>query len=243
MSLTCGYSSPRSDGDANSQVTGARVQVPLGHEPFGHDAMLPALRLTGPRRADLNKLPNLRRLLTAELAAARRCRTAGSGAFSRRVWCCAEPARLGVNAAGLLRRRVFGACLAAVAGQSSRRVVRTGRLVRTAPDRPEGPRPSGPDPQPPVEPQARQEAICEQDEDKPIGVSENARRSGRLFCGEEERLSARRGRPATGSGESVIPAGTACALPGRRRAGGQVRCGPLLEDECGAQPGYLENLP
>ncbi len=51
MSLTCGYSSPRSDGDTNSQVTGARVQVPLGHEPFGHDAMLPALRLTRPRRA------------------------------------------------------------------------------------------------------------------------------------------------------------------------------------------------
>jgi len=144
MSLTCGYSSPRSDGDANSQVTGARVQVPLGHEPFGHDAMLPALRLTGPRRADLNKLPNLRRLLTAELAAARRCRTAGSGAFSRRVWCCAEPARLGVNAAGLLRRRVFGACLAAVAGQSSRRVVRTGRLVRTAPDRRAAPVRPGP---------------------------------------------------------------------------------------------------
>jgi hypothetical protein len=243
MSLTCGYSSPRSDGDANSQVTGARVQVPLGHEPLGHDAMLPALRLTGPRRADLNKLPNLRCLLTAELAA-RRCRTAGSGAFSRRVWCCAEPARLGVNVAGLLRRRFFGACLAAAvpAGQGSLRVVRAGRLVRTGPDRPEGPRPSGPDPRPPVEPQARQEAICEQDEDKPIGLSENARRSGRLFCGEEG-LRTRRGRPATGSGESVIPADTACALPGRRRAGGQVRCEPLLEDECGTQPGYLENLP
>jgi hypothetical protein len=25
---------------------------PLGHEPFGHDAMPPVLRLTGPRRAD-----------------------------------------------------------------------------------------------------------------------------------------------------------------------------------------------
>ena len=58
MSLTCDYSSPRSDGDANSQVTGARVQVPLGHEPFGHDAMLPVSRLTRPRRADLNKLPD-----------------------------------------------------------------------------------------------------------------------------------------------------------------------------------------
>jgi hypothetical protein len=148
MSLTCGYSSPRSDGDANSQVTGARVQVPLGHEPLGHDAMLPALRLTGPRRADLNKLPNLRCLLTAELAAARRCRTAGSGAFSRRVWCCAEPARLGVNVAGLLRRRFFGACLAAAvpAGQGSLRVVRAGRLVRTGPDRPEGAAPVRPGP-------------------------------------------------------------------------------------------------
>ena len=235
MSLTCGYSSPRSDGDANSQVTGARVQVPLGHEPFGHDAMLPALRLTGPRRADRNKLPNRRCLLTAELAAARRCRTAGSGAFSRRVWCCAEPARLGVNAAGLLRRRVFGACLAAAVARRA--------AGPHCPDRPEGPRPSGPGPQPPVRPQGRQEASCEQDEDKPTGLSENARRSGRLFCGEEERLRARRGRPATGSGESAIPAGTACALPGRRRAGGQVRCGPLLEDECGAEPGHLENLP
>lgn len=52
MSLTCGYSSPRSDGHANSQVTGARVQVPLGHGPFGHEAMLPVLRLTRSRRAD-----------------------------------------------------------------------------------------------------------------------------------------------------------------------------------------------
>jgi hypothetical protein len=51
MSLTCDYSSPRSDGHAVSQVTCARVQVPLGHEPFGHDAMLPVLRLTRPKRA------------------------------------------------------------------------------------------------------------------------------------------------------------------------------------------------
>ena len=51
MSLTCGYSSPRSNGRTNSQVTGVRVQVPLGHKPFGHGAMLPVLRLAGPRRA------------------------------------------------------------------------------------------------------------------------------------------------------------------------------------------------
>jgi hypothetical protein len=51
MSLTCDYSSLRSDGHANSQSTGARVQVPLGHEPLGHDATLPVLRLTKPRRA------------------------------------------------------------------------------------------------------------------------------------------------------------------------------------------------
>jgi hypothetical protein len=129
------------------------------------------------------------------------------------------------------------------AGHSSRRVVRAGRLVRIGPDRSEGPRLSGPDLQPPVRPQARQEGICEQDEDKPIGLSEDARRSGRLLGGEEERLRACRGRPATGSGESVILAGTVCALPGRRRdrRAGAVR--PLLEDECGAQPGYLENLP
>jgi len=133
--------------------------------------------------------------------------------------------------------------VAVAAGQSSRRVVRAGRLVRTGPDRPEGPRPSGPDPQPPVRPQARQEGICKQDKDKPTGLSEDARRSGRLFGGEEERLGARRGRPAAGAGESAIPAGTACALPGRCRIGGQVRCGPLLEHECGAKPGYLENLP
>ena len=44
MSLTCGYSYPRSDGNANPQVMGARVQVPLGHEPFGHGPMLPVLR-------------------------------------------------------------------------------------------------------------------------------------------------------------------------------------------------------
>jgi hypothetical protein len=52
MPLTCGYSSPRSDGRANPQVTGVRVQVPLGHEPFGQSAMLPVLRLTGSGRAE-----------------------------------------------------------------------------------------------------------------------------------------------------------------------------------------------
>jgi hypothetical protein len=36
MALTCGYSSPRSTGQANPQVTEVRVQVPLGHKPFGH---------------------------------------------------------------------------------------------------------------------------------------------------------------------------------------------------------------
>jgi hypothetical protein len=36
MALSCGYSSPRSDCRTYSQVTGARVHVPLGHEPFGH---------------------------------------------------------------------------------------------------------------------------------------------------------------------------------------------------------------
>ena len=44
-------SSPRSNGKANPQVTAARVKVPLGHEPFGHDKMPPRLRVTGPRRA------------------------------------------------------------------------------------------------------------------------------------------------------------------------------------------------
>ena len=36
MALTCGYSSPRSTGRTNQQVTEVRVQVPLGHKPFGH---------------------------------------------------------------------------------------------------------------------------------------------------------------------------------------------------------------
>jgi hypothetical protein len=48
MTLTCCYSSLKSDGRAYSQVTGARVHVPLGHEPFGRDAMPPALALIGP---------------------------------------------------------------------------------------------------------------------------------------------------------------------------------------------------
>jgi hypothetical protein len=34
----CGYSSPGFDGCANSQVTGARVQLRLGHGPFAHGA-------------------------------------------------------------------------------------------------------------------------------------------------------------------------------------------------------------
>jgi len=51
MSLTCGYSSPRSDGHANPQITGVRVQVPPGHERFAHGAMRPVLRLSVPRRA------------------------------------------------------------------------------------------------------------------------------------------------------------------------------------------------
>ena len=128
------------------------------------------------------------------------------------------------------------------AGQSSRRVVRAGRLVRTGPDRPEGPRPSGPDPQPPVRPQARQEGICEQDEDKPIGLSEDAGRSAGCSAGKKNASG-----PAA-AGQQPVPVSqlsppAPCALPGRRRTGGQVRCGPLLEDECGAKPGYLENLP
>jgi dipeptidase E len=43
---------------------------------------------------------------------------------------------------------------------------------------------------------------------------------------------------------AVIPRGhRACPLPGRCQTGGHVRCGLLLEDECGAEPGYLEDLP
>jgi hypothetical protein len=84
MSLTCGYSSPRSDGHANSQVTGTRVQVPLGHEPFGHGAMLPVLRLTRPRRADrrlcplrtaapVDRAPRTERLVLAHTVGGLRC--------------------------------------------------------------------------------------------------------------------------------------------------------------------------
>ena len=187
--------------------------------------------------------PNRRCLLTAELAAAWRCRTAGSGAFSRRVWCCAEPARLGVSGRPPPSAGLRGTCSAAAvaAGQSSRRVVRAGRLVRTGPDRPEGPRPSGPDPQPPVRPQVRQEGICSRTRTSPSGSAKTPGDRPAVLR-EEERLRARRGGPTTGSGESAIPPAP-CALPSHRRTGGQVRCGPLLEDECGAKPGYLENLP
>src|SRR5580698_4347311 len=44
MSPTCGCSFPRSGWCANQQVTGVEVEVPLGHEPFGHGTMPPVSR-------------------------------------------------------------------------------------------------------------------------------------------------------------------------------------------------------
>ena len=64
----------------------------------------------------------------------------------------------------------------------------------------------------------------------------------RLFH-EEERLNARRARPQP---ILVIPLSltdTVRARPSRCPAGGHMRCGLLLEDECGAKPDYLEDLP
>ncbi len=73
------------------------------------------------------------------------------------------------------------------------RIVRVERLVRIGPDGPEGPRPSDPDPQPPVMIQVQQSPQGgEQDEDKPIELSGDARRLARLVHEEEARLKARR---------------------------------------------------
>ena len=98
-----------------------------------------------------------------------------------------------------------------------------------------GPRLSGSEP--PVKLQARQEGT-RAGRGRPV---EPAERSGRLCHEEEEeRLNAPRTRPATGPGQSVIhPGYRACRCP----AAGHARCGLLLEDECGAKPGYLEDLP
>jgi Family of unknown function (DUF5954) len=73
------------------------------------------------------------------------------------------------------------------------RIVRVERLVRIGPDGPEGPRPSDPDPQPPVMVQAQQlPPHREEDENKPIELSDDAKRLARLFHEEEARLQARR---------------------------------------------------
>ncbi len=73
------------------------------------------------------------------------------------------------------------------------RIVRVERLVRIGPDGPEGPRPSDPDPQPPIMVQVQQSpGNGEQDEDKPIELSDDARRLARLVHEGEARLKARR---------------------------------------------------
>jgi hypothetical protein len=46
MSLTCANAFPVRAQHLTPQVKGTRVQVPLGHEPFGHAAMGPVLCLT-----------------------------------------------------------------------------------------------------------------------------------------------------------------------------------------------------
>jgi hypothetical protein len=73
------------------------------------------------------------------------------------------------------------------------RIVRVERLVRIGLDGPEGPRPSDPDPHPPVMVQAQQlPPHREEDENKPIELSDDTERLARLFHEEEARLKARR---------------------------------------------------
>jgi len=76
------------------------------------------------------------------------------------------------------------------------RIVRVERLVRIGPDGPEGSRPSDPDPQPPVkvhDQQLREQGLIRDDEDenKPIELSHDAKRFGQIFYEEEERRKAR----------------------------------------------------
>jgi hypothetical protein len=80
------------------------------------------------------------------------------------------------------------------------RVVRVERLVRIGPDGPEGPRPSDPDPEPPVMqlPPVPEE---DDDEDRPVEYSEDAKRFIRLFEEEEARRAARRAKLANPEAE------------------------------------------
>ena len=85
MSLTCGYSYPKSDGHANQQVTDVQVQIPLRHEPFGHGAMPPVLRLTMLRR-------------TCRLGAHENW--VGHGRFRTQRVSCAHPCAAGFSGGG-----------------------------------------------------------------------------------------------------------------------------------------------
>jgi hypothetical protein len=76
MSLTCGYSSARSDRHANSQVTGVRVQVPLGHEPLGHGAV-PASLAAGRLEAN-SRTEGTRPAVTSPANASGACACSGS---------------------------------------------------------------------------------------------------------------------------------------------------------------------
>ncbi len=72
------------------------------------------------------------------------------------------------------------------------RIVRVERLVRIGPDGPEGPRPSDPDPQPPIMVQVQKSPRRgKQDEDKPIELSEDAKRLARLIHEQEARRKPR----------------------------------------------------
>jgi Family of unknown function (DUF5954) len=95
------------------------------------------------------------------------------------------------------------------------RVVRLERLVRIGLDGPEGLRPSDPDPQPPVMVQVQQSPEDgEQDEDKPIELSEDAKRLARL--GPRGR-SAPQGPPSEQLNHVSMAQGT-CACPRTSRS-------------------------